>query len=215
MTVLDRFDRKLHALRSWFEKSRPPSYGIAHGFATAGPMAEFEVHRIEQEAGVSFPPQYRSFLLRFGDGLVGPGWFHCAREGLTQASSRPFPLSEPLLGTLSPAHQRLPKEAQWEDYKRLLEVWEQIPHHDGILLICNYGCAIYGALVLNGSFRDKVWILCGDNAYYGPFGGSEPLHDECAPTEWEPTDSPRDYSFFEWYEHWLDGHLKIAGLAEY
>ncbi len=49
MTTLDRLDAKLRALRSWFEASHPPSYGIAHGFATAGPMEEPEVQRIEEE----------------------------------------------------------------------------------------------------------------------------------------------------------------------
>jgi hypothetical protein len=214
MTVLDRFEAKLRALRSWFEETHPPSYGIAHGFATKGPMAELEVRRAEQEAGVSLPPEYRAFLLRFGDGQVGPGWFRRVREGLAPASIRPFPLVAPLLGICSPEHQRLSQEAQSREYGQLLKQWESIPKDDGVLSICHYGCAIYGHLILNGPFRGNVWILHGDTAYYGPFGGSEPLHDESASAEWQPTDTPRDYSFYEWYENWLDGQLKTAGLAD-
>ena len=213
MTVLDRFDAKLRALRSWFEESRPPSYGIAHGFATAEPMGESKLRQIEDQSGVSLPSDYRSFLMRFGDGQVGPGWFRQVRAGLTPTSHRPFPLAEPFLGCCSAAHQRLSQEAQWEDFGRLVKAWELIPKDDGVLSICDYGCSIYGALILNGPFRGRVWVLQGDTAYYGPFGGAEPLHDEYASAECAPTDSPRDYSFFEWYESWLDGQLRMAGLV--
>src|SRR5664279_159586 len=99
MTVLDRFEAKLVALREWFVDNDPPSYGIAHGFALAEPMEETEVQRIEEEAGVSLPVEYRSFLLRFGDGEVGPGWYHPLRKGMTQASKLSFPLTKQLLGS--------------------------------------------------------------------------------------------------------------------
>jgi SMI1 / KNR4 family (SUKH-1) len=213
MTTLNRFNDKLHALRSWFEESRPPSYGIAHGFVTAEPMAEPEIRRVEDQAGISLPSEYREFLLRFGDGQVGPGWFRSLRDGLTTASERPFPLTAPLLGCCSPGHQRLSKDAQREEFGRLQEEWGLIPKDDGVLLICDYGCAIFGRLILNGPFRGNVWIVQGDSAYYGPFGGSGPLHDEYESAEWEPTDSPRGYSFYEWYESWLDGQLKMAGVV--
>jgi SMI1 / KNR4 family (SUKH-1) len=216
VTVLDRFATKLRALRAWVRESRPPPYGIGHGFSTAKPMSETSVRRIEGEYEVSLPPEYRAFLRRFGDGRVGPGnLFRKVREGLTAASRRPFPLTEPFLGCCSPAHQRLSKGAQWEEFKRLLKPWEQVPKDGGVLSICDYGCAIYGALILNGPFRGRVWILSGDAAYYGPFGGSEGLHDEGAPSEWERMETPRDYSFFEWYESWLDGQMKMAGLADH
>jgi SMI1 / KNR4 family (SUKH-1) len=215
MSVLNRFDEKRRALRSWFIETTPRPYGIAHGFVAAEPMPDLEVRQVEAEAGVSLPPDYRAFLLRFGDGDVGPGWFRRVREGLTPESRRPFPLCNPFLGCCSPAHARLSEDAKRADYKGLLAAWEAIPKGDGILRICDYGCAIYGALVLNGPFAGKVWVLSGDAAYYGPFGGSEPLHDEYAPDEWEPTAAPRDYSFFEWYESWLDGQLKIAELTDH
>lgn len=213
MTVLDRFKTKLHALRSWFEENHPPSYGIEHGFILAEPLTEATIQQIEGQFGVTLPPDYRAFLKRFGVGRVGPGnYFYHVEEGLNAASFQPFPLARPYLGTCSPEHNQLTKDAQWEDYGRLLKEWEAIPKDRGVLQLSDYGCAIYGVLVLNGLFCGKVWILSGDAAYYGPFGGAEALHDECAPTEWEPTDAPKDYSFFEWYESWLDGWLKIAAI---
>ena len=138
--------------------------------------------------------------------------FRQAKEGLTAESKNRFPLAQPFLGTLAPPHQRLPNEQQWEQYGELLKQWELIPKEDGVLAISDYGCAIFGVLILNGPNCGKVWILSGDTAYYGPFGGSEPLHDESWPSEWRATEHPRDYSFLEWYESWLQARLKMAGL---
>ncbi len=215
MTVLKRLHAKLVALREWFLDAAPASYGIAHGFVLAKPLDKSDLRRIEEAAGVSFPSEYRSFLLRFGDGNVGPGWFYRLAKGLTPASKQPFPLTKPFLGRCAPTYQRLSEKLQREEFGRLSNEWDIIPKHDGVLSICDYGCSMYGALILNGPFKGRVWMLSGDVAYYGPFGGSEGLHDEYAPCEWEPTDTPKDYSFFEWYESWLDGQLKIADLADH
>jgi hypothetical protein len=212
--LLDRYGEKLRALREWFATTRPPSYGIAHGFVTAGPMPEAEVRAVESEAGVSLPPEYRAFLRRFGDGEVGPGWFKSVRAGLTPELCKPFPLDEPFLGCNSPAYTALSRADQQAEYQRLQPEFAAIPHDDGALLVTDYGCAIYGQLILNGPRRGNVWVLSGDAAYYGPFGGAELLHDEGFAGSEGPTWSPRDYTFFEWYESWLDGQLKSAGLMD-
>jgi hypothetical protein len=213
--ALDRLEAKLRALRSWAQQTAPPpSFGVNHGFITAPPTREEELEQIEREYELSLPPQYRAFLRRFGDTDVGPGnCFFKVRAGLTAASKRKFPLADPFLGCCSPDHQWLSKAAQQERYKQLDEEWDRIPKEDGVLSISDYGCALYAKLILAGPFRDRVWFLSGDAAYYGPFGGSEALHDENAPGEWEPTAARRDYSFLEWYESWLEGQLKTAGLV--
>jgi hypothetical protein len=95
----------------------------------------------------------------------------------------------------------------------LLDLWKSLPKEDGVLALSDYGCAIYGVLILNGPYRDKVWIQSGDAAYYGSFGGSEPLHNESWPPDWEASAHPREYSYLEWYESWLNVRLKKAGLA--
>lgn len=132
---IDRFDAKLRGVQTL-------------GFAPVHPTTESEVRRVEEDAGVALPQEYREFLLRFGDGQVGPGRFRRLREGLTPGSRRSFPLAAPFLGCCSPGHQRLPKDTQWEEYRRLLKDWEAIPKDDGVLSICEYGCAIYGRLIL-------------------------------------------------------------------
>ncbi len=156
---------------------------------------------------MALPGEYRAFLARFGDGDVGPCTFHRLRDAITEESGLPFPLSRPFLGMCAP-------EVKSEEFGGLVKQWDIISQQKGILWICDYGCAIYGGLVMNGPFREKIWTLTGDAAYYGPFGGSECLVSEFASDDWEPTESPRDYSFFEWYEFWLDTELKRAGLED-
>lgn len=203
MEILDRFDTKIQTLRSWVQ-SHPSSWIIEHQFTPATPLSESELQQIEQEYEIALPPEYRAFLQRFGDVDFGPGnQFYRVREGLSAASRHRFPLDEPFYGCELPAFQN-------EQYSELLKQWNAIPKDNGVLSICDYGCAIYANLILSGRFRDRIWLLSGDAAYYGPFGNAELFHDE---TLREPTHPPRNYSFFEWYEHWLDNQLERTQIA--
>jgi len=215
-TVLDRIDANLAGLRTWAEVGEPlPFIDEGHDFVVGPPMEEAELQAIERKYELTLPSEYRAILARFGDTSIGPGnLFRRVNEGLTANSKNPFPLAEPFLGTCSIAHYRLSNERQWEEYGKLLEEWQPIPKEDGVLAINGYGCAIYGVLILNGPYCGKVWILQGNAAYYGPFGNHEPLHDESW-SDWMPTEQPRDYSFLEWYESWLNVRLKMAGLLEW
>jgi hypothetical protein len=207
--TLDRLAAKLGRLREAYERN-PKFFDVVGGFITGPPLSEEQVGRIECEYGLVLPQEYRAFLLRFGDIGTGPGnAFSRLNEALTPNSREPFPLAGPFLGCASPRHHRLPVSQRTEDYGRLLREWERIPLDHGVLKLSGYGCAIYGVLILNGTFRGKVWIISGDAAYYGPFGGAEALHDEEAGSgEWEPTEAPKDYPFLEWYESWVDGQIK-------
>jgi len=214
LMALNRIEEKLSALRVWAEEGKPlPFIDEGHDFVVGEPMAEEVLHAIERQYQVTLPDEYRAFLRRFGDTTIGPGnRFRRIREGLTDRSRQSFPLVKPFLGTCSPSYQRLPNQQQWVVFKDLLEQWQRIPREDGVLCISDYGCSMYGVFVLNGPYCGQVWMLAGDAAYYGPFGGSEPLHDESALADWLPTETPREYSFFEWYESWLDVRIKMAGL---
>lgn len=205
--VLDRFAAKLEALRQAYCRA-PEEFDEGEGFVTGPPLPEEQARRVEQEHQLVLPPEYRTFLRQFGDTATGPGkrFFRLA-AGLTPDSGAPFPLAGPFLGCESPAHRRLPEAERWDDSRRLSREWEQIPLGHGVLKLSDYGCAISGVLVLSGPLCGRVWVVSGDAAYYGPFGGSEPLHDEEA-GGWEPTETPKEYPFFEWYESWLDGQLK-------
>lgn len=215
--VLDRIEADFAALRVWADEGKPlPFIDEGHDFVVSESLSEAELLAIEHQYQVSLPPEYRAFLGRFGDTTIGPGnHFRCVREGLTTGSKEPFPLVRPFLGTLSPAHQQLLDKRQWEAYKDLLDECKLIPTDNGVLWISDYGCSMYGVLVLNGPYRGQIWFLSADAAYYGPFGVAESLHDESVGASWTPTETPREYSFFEWYENWLAVKLKSAGLLEW
>jgi hypothetical protein len=213
--VLDRIEANLAGLQSWAETGEPlPFIDEGVDFVVGPPMEEAELHAIECKYELELPPEYRAFLTRFGDTSVGPGHvFRRVNEGLTAQSKNRFPLSKPLLGTLSPEHLHIPQLQEEEDAVRLFKLWEPIPKESGVLELCDYGCLIYGVLILSGPYRDQVWIRTGDSAYYGPFGGFEPLHDESRLQDWKVSEHPREYSFLEWYESWLNVRLKMAGLV--
>jgi hypothetical protein len=208
-TRLDRLATKLGRLREGYERD-PKFFYVVGGFITGPPSSEEQIRQVEREYGLVLPQEYRAFLLHFGDTGTGPGnAFSRLNEALTPNSREPFPLAGPFLGCASPRHHRLPQSERSEDYGRLLRDWERIPLDHGVLKLSDYGCAIYVVLILNGTFRGKVWMISGDAAYYGPFGGAEALHDEGAGEgEWEPTEAPKDYPFLEWFESWVDGQLK-------
>ncbi len=206
--TLDRFRDKIAILRDRFSAgdSQCMDYD-SHGFVTASAMSDASIAEFEREHRICLPDEYRSFLATFGDTTVGPSLdFRKLADAVTPHSSKPFPLTAPFLGGCSPDHLAIPKSEQWEDLKGLMSEWDAIPKGYGVLNIANYGCALYAVLVINGPNAGRVWMLSGDAAYYGPFGGSELLHDEFS-MEWIPTDTPKEYSFFEWYEHWLDSIL--------
>ncbi len=135
--TLDRIGASLTRLRTWAEEGKTlPFIDEGHDFVVGPPMEEAELQAIERKYEVALPPDYRGFLAQFGDASIGPGnLFRHVNEALTARSKNRFPLDKPLLGTLSPAHQRLPHERQWEDYGRLLKEWEPIPKEDGVLAI--------------------------------------------------------------------------------
>ena len=172
-TTLDRLATKLGRLREAYERD-PKFFYVVGGFITGPPLSEEQIRQVEREYGLVLPQEYLAFLLRFGATDTGPGnAFSRLKEALTPTSREPFPLAVPFLGCESPRHQRLPKGQRGEDYGRLLREWERIPLDHGVLKLSDYGCAIHGVLILNGTFRGKLWIFSGDAAYYGPFGGAE------------------------------------------
>lgn len=171
------------------------------------PLSAEQIEQLESAHQVSFPSEYRDFLRQIGDISIGPGQSYIRPgDGLSEASSRPFPLDKPFLGQCSPERSQLPEVEKWNGYHELTRQWDTIHHEDGVQAIADYGCAIRAMLILDGPFTGRVWLLSGDAAYYGPFGGWEALHEGTSPDE-KPTCIPRDYSFLEWYLHWLDSQL--------
>ena len=209
MQPLDRITEKLETLHKWHEGHSPLCNCPEHGFVVGHSLAEEEIQKLEKQYGLSLPEEYRVFIKQFGDVSVGPGsYFYRLQDVISENASNPFPLEKPFLGKLSPDFQKIPEEKQWDAIVFLMREWKIIPKDHGIILLSEYSRAIYGVLIINGPNRGNIWLYSGDAPYYGPFGGAEGLHDPSASTEWKSTYTLKDYTFFEWYESWLDGMLK-------
>jgi SMI1-KNR4 cell-wall len=198
---------RLSFLSDNYENIRTDQY-IEHRFIISEGLSEEEIALIEHRNNISLPIEYREFLKVIGNNNVGLGCFVDLSESISVDSKNDFPLNTPLLGTLSVEHNNLPEDKQWDNFGELLEILDTVPAEDGVLNLCDYGCAICGKLILNGKYAGQIWIQYGDVATYSPFGIAEFLH-EVSDDEWIPNNDPKEYMFLDWYEHWLS-NFEIA-----
>ena len=88
-----------------------------------GPCLEDEeIQGFEREHHVRLPTEYREFLLRIGDGTLGPYGIHALQESYLQSSARlasPFPRTE----SFNPEHEfESNGGGAWANYERF---WNQ------------------------------------------------------------------------------------------
>lgn len=205
MSAIERIKEKLTQLRE-----RDTKFWVMdadrHKYQLSPPLSEEVIANWEARAQVKLPEEYRLFLCELGEGPAGPGlgMRKLTETNITPHLKQPFPLVEPFLGLGSIDTSKLDPEQEWETYKEFAAEWGKIPA-DGSLLLTHYGCDIYGKLILNGKYCGEIWIREGYSPSYSPFGYSVHLHD---PDQNPCTDLPKHFTFFQWYEHWLDAALK-------
>lgn len=204
MSAIERIKEKLTQLRQSDTKLWVTGANM-HKYQLSPPLSEEAIANWEARAEVKLPEEYRLFLRELGEGPAGPGFGmpKLTEMNLTPYLKEPFPLIEPFLGLGSIDISKLDQEQEWEAYKKFAAEWDKIPD-GGILFLTNYGCDIYGGLVLNGKYRGQIWIWESNCPSYCPFGYAVHLHD---PDQDPCADIPKDFTFFQWYEHWLDGAL--------
>jgi hypothetical protein len=155
-----------------------------HGFELAAPLAEDIIAAFEQQYRIVLPEDYRTFLLRVGQGGAGP-YYGIAPLGegsdRTQAPpehehallARPFPLSY----KQATASQETVRGYTYEAFQQ------------GSLYLCDQGCAYCARLVVTGEARGRIVYLDQSNAGAPYF--------------------VKDLNFLDWYERWLD--LVVGG----
>ena len=147
----------------------------SRGIRLSPTLTEAEVAAFERSNDVSLPSDYREFLLRVGNGGVGPADYGLCALGKTPSDfnfgssdlSRPFPFTEAWV---------------WEEGDKSSE-GEQADAYCGVVILGTDGCGQYWALVVRGPDSGKIWMLTDVGI--------------------QPT-IPR-MTFTEWYEAWLDG----------
>jgi hypothetical protein len=214
MERLEQLKSKINKLRALYEELGIDEIAYCwpdnrEGNNASTSISEEDITAIEAELGARLPAEYREFLLFVGDINVGPGnRFYRLKESLRENSHCEFPLKEPRLGQMSVEVQQKSSDQRWELFDTQLKEWSFVPKDHGVLERCDYGCDIKAVLIIRGFYEGKIWLQNGDVAYYGPFGAAEELHDLSGAIESELSNSPKDFSFMEWYEHWINCRLK-------
>jgi hypothetical protein len=199
-------------LRRLRESSTPPcdAFGQVHRFRINPPLTEQEVAVFEARHRITFPADYRGFLIHVGNGGAGPayGLFPLGTTGDTSVDPDPWEEGDRFIGVLSepfphtrpwndltgkPAfNEDREDEQEWEDeYNRRLSAWEETYFNpaniNGAIPICHLGCALRQWLVITGPEAGSVW-----DDLRADYNGLRPT----------------GFTFFQWYRSWLDGLLR-------
>jgi hypothetical protein len=190
-------------------KTRPGMFGEeAHEYRVNAPLSEKEISSFEKLHDISLPDEYRSFLLKVGNGGAGPS-YGLFRLGEMDSSFTVEPWTSDIVGKLS---NPWPHRAEWNDLtgqpdddcedENLIEAFESnywgpgnVP---GAFPICHNGCALRELLVIRGPERGNVWYDARAD-----YAGLRPLEDSHG----------NRLNFLNWYRQWLDEALsKLAPL---
>ncbi|MEM6995500.1 MAG: SMI1/KNR4 family protein [Myxococcota bacterium] len=186
----------------------------AHEFVLAPPLAEHEVAGAEAQWGISFPEDYRAFLLEAGAGGAGPyyGLFPLRRIGgrwvwegdggdMVSAPEKPWRHDEKWNLDGHPIRDAEPTEEDPRfDYESFEEAWEEWNEKfetiywdpkwtEGAICLCHEGCALRNWLVVTGSRRGEIWwdgTADGRGLSPRTTADGKPMH------------------FRAWYLEWLD-----------
>ncbi|MGY2894364.1 SMI1/KNR4 family protein [Deinococcus sp. UYEF24] len=108
-----------------------------HRYTLGPPLREEQIRAFEQRYDLQLPQDYRTFLLTVGNGGAGPSYGMSPLQDLGwQGLRRPF--TPPItFGAFQ----------------------EDDTCEDGVLLLCDHGCAQYSALVVRGDESGQMFSL--------------------------------------------------------
>ncbi|MGA5823315.1 SMI1/KNR4 family protein [Kitasatospora sp. NPDC094028] len=173
----------------------------------AAPLAEGQVAEAERQFGITFPADYREFLLRVSAGgrwprelRRGPDGWHWAGDADTQLArlAVPFPDHDTALAASDAAWERTVREedhpdpADFEAARAARDEAVEAAERDrvtGAVFLAGHGHNFSTLLVVSGPDRGSMW-----------FDG-RPTCDRLNPLL---TDAGRPASFGEWYLDWLE-----------
>ncbi|MBM7173792.1 SMI1/KNR4 family protein [Streptomyces sp. G44] len=183
-------------------------HGHGHGFELLPVLTEDQVAAVERHRGVTFPPEYRRFLLEVGAGGAGPdyGLFPVRPVGPDTPPAMPRwarPFRPERTRELADHQDAEPLRAAYGDtpeeearFRRDQHAWDRREDEllevvtEGTLCVSEQGCGYYTLLALTGPERGTMW------------------HDARAAAEGalpvQLVGGPGRVTFAAWYLHWLD-----------
>ncbi|MBS1795495.1 MAG: SMI1/KNR4 family protein [Acidobacteria bacterium] len=201
----DRLDRIREKLGRLIEKDAEfQTFGSdgtwgGHRYRLEPALSEAALTAFETAHGIRLPAEYREFLNRVGNGGAGPYYgLHGLEKGIREAETYstegsepvkdsfkiPFPLSRKEVAGFIADHDRMIDDGE-DDLIRYPEVPDPLT---GVVFLSEYGCGWSYCLVVSGEQAGTVWMH-GD--YLSPI-----------------FDDHGQWTFFDWYEDWLDQSLK-------
>lgn len=178
-----------------------------HRYKINPPISLDEVQKFELSHNVTLPKEYVEFITAIGNGGAGPFYglerledslfddLDYKRPDSLLNPGKPFLHIEPwnLIFTTTTDEEANEEEYEKERSKFEEEYFER-EQVNGVIAICNYGCAISINLVVNGQEYGNIWTddRASDNGIYPSheFGNKQRL------------------TFLNWYELWLDNSIK-------
>ena len=166
-----------------------------------------KIHQFEQTYNVTLPKEYVEFITILGNGGVGPYYGlepfeNCLFDDLDYKRtdsllnpSKPFLHTEPWNLEFSTSSDEEENEEEYEkEYAKFEEQYFDKEQMNGVIAICNLGCAVSLNLVVNGQEYCNIWTddRGSDNGIY-------PSHE---------LGNKDKISFLNWYELWLDNSFK-------
>ncbi|WP_013324922.1 SMI1/KNR4 family protein [Gloeothece verrucosa] len=232
---LDEIKDKLTRLAE-FDKSLNIHGSEIHQYQLYPCLSPSSLRNFEQQYQMTFPEDYRHFLLEVGNGGAGPGYglFQLKTEDLLdeqtlilekqyESGMLPEKLAEKynyFSQAFSP--QCLPLYQTSQDWESQIkntgnnqEDWQYLSQKlmAGTLAIADYGCGINAHLVITGDYRGTIWIDDRVND-----GGIYPCdliacgffhgEDQDIDDQEEQQEIAEPLFFLDWYNHWLDSSLR-------
>lgn len=167
-----------------------------------------KVQQFENTYHVTLPKDYVNFITMLGNGGAGPfyglepfenclfGDLDYKRSDSLLNPSKPFLHTEPWNLNFETAISENENEEEYQkEYSKFENQYFDKTQMNGVIAICNYGCAVSLNLVVNGKEYGNIWTddRGSDNGIYPSYelGNKDKI------------------SFLDWYELWLDNSLKV------
>jgi len=197
---LDRILKKVDYLKC-LDKEYTVFGAQKHQYLFGKPLAEDVIIDFEKKYNVKLPWDYKLFMMEAGNGGAGPFYgIEPLEKCLFSDLDHPDEKYELDPSVPFPHRDAWNIDFDWdqegdEDRENFETDYYDSKHITGAIRICNFGCAHFINLVVNGEEYSQVWSDDRGSDY-----GIYPFN------YYKVKDKER-LSFFDWYEAWFDQYI--------